>query len=193
MFEELNINLIHAYSPQAKGRVERLFKTCQDRLVKEFKLHGICDLESANRYLHEIYIPKHNEKFAVIPQNNTDMHRSIDAFDLNAIFSIKVLRILRGDNIVVYKNKLLLLDRKQPICLKKREKIMVFVNFDKTIKLIAQGVSLAFKEIPKELIPKPIKNRQIMELRKPYKPSRSHPWRSYPDSAESNISKLHKR
>ena len=193
MLEELNINLIHAYSPQAKGRVERLFKTCQDRLVKEFKLHGICDLESANRYLHEIYIPKHNEKFAVIPQNNTDMHRSIDAFDLNAIFSIKGLRILRGDNIVVYKNKLLLLDRKQPICLKKREKIMVFVNFDKTIKLIAQGVSLAFKEIPKELIPKPIKNRQIMELRKPYKPSRSHPWRSYPDSAESDISKLHNR
>jgi transposase InsO family protein len=194
MLEELNIELIHAYSPQAKGRIERLFKTCQDRLVKEFKLHGIHDLEGANKYLHDVYIPQHNEKFAVTPKNNTNMHRSIDGLDIKAIFLIKVFRTLREDNTVVFKNRLLLLDKKQPIILKRHQKITVFVSWDKTIRLMVENVALAFREIAAEDVPKKQKEqRRKMELGKPYKPPRSHPWRVWQDREESDISKLQKR
>lgn len=193
MLGELNIELKHAYSPQAKGRIERLFKTCQDRLAKEFRLCGIGDLESANKYLHEVYIPNHNKKFAVAPKKNTDMHRSIDGIDLNAIFLLKELRTLREDNVVAYKTKLLLLDKKQPIALKKHEKVTVFESFDKTIKLIVRGVELVFKELPKEHSKKQRESRKKMELAKPYKPSSSHPWKIWQGPPESDISKLHKR
>ena len=73
--EELGIQMILARSPQAKGRVERLFKTLQDRLVKELRLRGISTLEEANRYLDEEYRAAHNERFAVEPLEATDAHR----------------------------------------------------------------------------------------------------------------------
>lgn len=59
----LNIELIYANSPQAKGRVERLFRFYQDRLIKEMKLKGIRDYESANRYLREEFIPWYNDVY----------------------------------------------------------------------------------------------------------------------------------
>ena len=80
---ELNIRLIHARSPQAKGRIERLFKTCQDRLEKELRLQGITTVEQANIYLENVYIPNHNAKFAVLPHNNADLHRPINDYNLN--------------------------------------------------------------------------------------------------------------
>ena len=62
---ELGIGLIYAHSPQARGRIERSFRTFQDRLVKELALKGINDPEEANRYLREVFIPRYNRKFAV--------------------------------------------------------------------------------------------------------------------------------
>ena len=74
---ELGIELIHANTPQAKGRIERLFKTLQDRLVKEMRLRNIKDIETANNFLKE-YLPIFNSKFNVIPFDNTDVNIKID-------------------------------------------------------------------------------------------------------------------
>ena len=66
VMEVLGIETIKARSPQAKGRIERSFNTFQDRLVKELALLGITRREEANRYLQEVYLPRHNERFAVV-------------------------------------------------------------------------------------------------------------------------------
>ena len=71
---QLNIEPICANSPQAKGRVERLFQTLQDRLVKGMRLAGISDIDKANAWLSE-YLAQHNQRFAVAPKDEADMHR----------------------------------------------------------------------------------------------------------------------
>ena len=83
---ELGIQMIFANSPQAKGRVERGFKTHQDRLVKELRLAGISDMASANKFLEKVYIPKHNAKFAVAPASPANAHKALlPAHKLGAI------------------------------------------------------------------------------------------------------------
>jgi len=74
--KELDIELICANSPQAKGRIERLFHTLQDRLVKELRLEKITTLEEGNKYL-EKYIAKHNKKFAVEAESQENAHRKV--------------------------------------------------------------------------------------------------------------------
>ena len=74
---ELGIDVICANSPQAKGRVERGFKTHQDRLVKELRLAGISNIEAANKFLREVYVPAHNARFSEAPAHNVDAHRPI--------------------------------------------------------------------------------------------------------------------
>ena len=71
---QLDIEPICAHSPQAKGRVERLFQTLQDRLVKALRLAGISDIDQANAWLPG-YMAQHNQRFAVAPRNEADMHR----------------------------------------------------------------------------------------------------------------------
>ncbi len=65
--EQLGVEHIGAYSPQARGRSERAFQTLQERLVKELKLAGITAIEAANAFIREVYLPAHNERFAVAP------------------------------------------------------------------------------------------------------------------------------
>src|SRR3990170_3063210 len=81
--KELGVELIHALSPQAKGRIERLFGVLQDRLVKEMRLRDIKTKEEANEFLEE-YLPGYNERFRVCPANEADAHvRLPGAFDLD--------------------------------------------------------------------------------------------------------------
>jgi transposase len=66
--DELGIELLYAYSPQAKGRIERSFQTWQSRLIPELKKQGIRELEKANSYIREVFVPRYNERFADNPQ-----------------------------------------------------------------------------------------------------------------------------
>ena len=75
--KELNIEHIAAYSPEARGRSERAFSTLQDRLVNELKLKGIRNIDEANRYIQEVYLPDHNQRFAVKPANDYNGFTSI--------------------------------------------------------------------------------------------------------------------
>jgi hypothetical protein len=76
----LGIERIHADSPQAKGKVERLFQTWQDWLIKELRLAGIATLLKANRFL-DVYLPTYNQRFAVQPAQATDLYRPSPSAD----------------------------------------------------------------------------------------------------------------
>jgi hypothetical protein len=94
--EELEIKMIFAKSPQAKGRVERGNRTHQDRLVKALRREAISNIAEANKYLKRSFIRKHNDKFAVnlgVP----DAHRSAEGYDLKNIFCYKTTRQVRND------------------------------------------------------------------------------------------------
>ncbi len=93
--KELDVEVIHALSPQAKGRIERLFGVLQDRLVKEMRLAGITTKEQANAFLKE-YLPRYNKRFGVCPANDTDVHVTLPSqVDLNRCLCIKTERTIR--------------------------------------------------------------------------------------------------
>jgi len=83
---ELGIEPILAHSPQAKGRVERVNRTFQDRLVKEFDYNNIATIEEANKFLLS-YTPKHNARFGKAPKSKYDAHRAADTYDLDWILA----------------------------------------------------------------------------------------------------------
>src|SRR3989338_6259518 len=103
--DNLKIEVIFANSPQAKGRVENLFGTLQDRLIKEMRLVGIKTKEEGTRFFREVYIPKHNAKFAVSAREKANLHRTLlPADDLTRIFTIQSKRLVSKDLIVRYRN-----------------------------------------------------------------------------------------
>jgi transposase len=101
---ELGIKHVVAHSPQAKGRVERLFGTCQDRLVKELRLRGIGTIAEANAYLEREFMPMWNARFTVAPAREADAHRSAAGYDLDAILSHQEERVVQNDYTVRYRN-----------------------------------------------------------------------------------------
>ena len=87
--EELGIQWIAAHSPQAKGRIERLFGTLQDRLVKEMRLAGVSTIEQANRFLQDVFVPFWEQHFTVAPRRNQDAHRSLGRYRLEQVLSVR--------------------------------------------------------------------------------------------------------
>ena len=158
MLKEIDTEIIHALSPQAKGRIERLFGTVQVRLVAELKLKDIVTIDEANRYLQETYIPWHNAKYAKKPRSNADFHRSIEGFNLHSIFCLKFSRTINNDHTISFDNRLFQLDGNQQIRLRPGERIEVHQSFDKTIKLVKNNVNLSCHEIDKTA-PETLDNR----------------------------------
>lgn len=100
ILEDLSIELITAQSPQAKGRIERLWDTFQDRLVSELRLANACTLAEANAVL-AAYLPKHNAKFAGPAKDTTSAYRPLSAnLNLDVIFSFQYERSVANDNTV---------------------------------------------------------------------------------------------
>lgn len=101
-FKQLNIKLLIASSPQAKGRVERLFRTLQDRLIAELKLHEINEIEEANNYLKKIFIPEFNRLFGVEAEENEKAYRKNVFGKLDMILCKKERRKIGVGNIFSY-------------------------------------------------------------------------------------------
>ena len=98
---ELDIEWIAAHSPQAKGRIERLFKTLQDRLVKEMRVLEIATIEQANRFLEITFWPDWKQRFAVQPAQSSDAHRRLQREQrLEQILSVRVARTVASDHTV---------------------------------------------------------------------------------------------
>ena len=94
----MGIEWIPAYSPQAKGRIERLFGTLQDRLVKEMRLAGVHTVEQANRFLAAVFLPFWEQRFTVAPRQPHDAHRPLGGTQrLESILSVREPRRVAGD------------------------------------------------------------------------------------------------
>jgi transposase len=98
----LGIEHIAAYSPEARGRSERMFGTLQDRLAKELKLAGMADIEAANRFISEVYLADHNARFARPPELAESAFVAVDPANLAEILCIEEERIVARDNTVAY-------------------------------------------------------------------------------------------
>jgi transposase InsO family protein len=145
---ELGVRLIIAGSPQAKGRIERVFKTLQDRLLKELKLHEIPSIEEANRYLHNAFLPRFNKRFYRDPKDPEPAWRIIPGeINLDSVFSIKEQRTVMADNTVSYKNRIFqILPGKHRISFAKA-KVEVEKRLDGSIHIRYKDQYLKFKEI----------------------------------------------
>jgi len=108
---ELGIQMIPAYSPQARGRSERNFSTWQGRLPQELRLHGITTVEAANRFLREQYIGELNRRFAVPAAEPGNAFLRCTRRDLERVFAIQHERVVNRDNTVQVENRLLQIDR----------------------------------------------------------------------------------
>lgn len=140
--EELGVEFIHANSPQAKGRIERLFRTFQDRVIKEMRLAGIGTIEDANMFL-KTYLPRYNKRFRVVPANKTSVHREIPgSIDIKSILSIKTERVLRNDYTVYYKRRLYQILEKT-----RAKKVVIEQRISGKVVIMYKDKELAHKEI----------------------------------------------
>jgi transposase len=176
---ELGVELIHAHSPQAKGRVERLFHTFQDRVVKELRLAGVATLEAANQFLED-YLPRYNQRFTVAQAQATDLHRPSPASRaLDRMLCLKTKRVLRRDWTVAHNGPLYQVQTNI-----QATHVLVEARVDGTMRITHQDRTLAShviasRPVRAEAPPKPA------EARRPVKPTAEHPWRKrlLPDRA----------
>ena len=170
---ELGVEVVHANSPQAKGRIERLFGTLQDRLVKEMRLRGIRILEEANAFLEE-YLPIYNRRFSVSAKERDNLHRPLGrGLDLDAILCTQTERTLRNDFTVAHNRKLYQVEDKV-----NTSKVVVQDRMDGSIRITNKNHVLRFREI----VERPDREKKVapvMRMRKSYTPSTNHPWRGF--------------
>jgi transposase len=104
---ELGIEMIPAYSPEARGRSERMFETWQGRLPNELRLHGIDNVPNANRYILETFLPDIRKRFMKTPVEKGSAFTPCHRRDLDLVFSIKKYRVVNCDNTIQWDNKIL--------------------------------------------------------------------------------------
>lgn len=148
---ELRIEHIAAYSPQARGRSERLFRTLQGRLPQELRLRGITTLAEANAFLHQEYIPDYNKRFARASRLPGKAFLSVPKeLCLERIFCLKEERRVNNDNTVAYKNQLYSLKATPWRCCFAKCQVTVYEYLDGTIA-IGYGPQI-LQIFPKEVI-----------------------------------------
>ena len=173
--KELGVVVIHAHSPQAKGRIERVFGTFQDRVVKEMRLAGIQNKEEANTFLAH-YLRRYNRRFRVAPVKGGDLHRKAPGKgELERILCMKQERSVRNDGVIQHQNRLYRLDERLS---KRVKRVTVEDRVDGSVRIRHNGTYLAYREIPPELLVKP-KGRKERKIQRRPKPSKDHPWRKF--------------
>lgn len=180
---QLGIKLITAHSPQAKGRIERMFETLQDRLVKELRLADIAAIEEANKFLQD-YIPKFNAQFAVMPSRRKDLHKPLSQTTkdkLWQIFSVQNERRVNNDYTVMFKNGFYQLNDTQPTTVYKKDIVIIEEHLNGKIEINLNGHYLNYFKLPQK--PEKEINLKLPAItqRKPtnWKPPFNHPWRRY--------------
>jgi transposase len=179
--KELDIRIIHAYSPQAKGRVERLFRTLQDRLVKEMRLQKINDIREANRFLETTFIPDFTSRFSVTPTKAGDLHKPLLSGEkerIDEIFSLHYTRTVLNDFTVRFKNLWLQLDEVQSTLVRRRDRIHIQERLDNSIHLFLRSKELTYTVLPgRPPRAVPEKVSALSRNKSSWKPPADHPWR----------------
>jgi len=169
---ELGVEVIHALSPQAKGRIERLFGVLQDRLVKEMRLRGIQTKDEANEFLEE-YLPRYNERFEVCPANEADAHVRLPGdFNLDRYLCIKTERTIRNDNTLAHDGRLYQIEEKTT-----GKKVVVEERIDGSVHIMNKGLVLRYKEIIERPKKEMAAKTDQRVYNRPRKPSKDHPWK----------------
>jgi hypothetical protein len=180
---ELGVKLIFADSPQAKGRVERLFKTLQDRLIKEMRLKGIRTLEEANAFL-EWYLPVFNRRFNVVAREKGNLHRKVPkGLSLERVLRIKDKRVVQNDFTISYEGKVY-----QIYSEVNTKRVSIEERLNKTICLYDGDRRLKYKEIP--FRPQRCwqkKETGYEKAGKQWIPPKDHPWRRYQIAAATAL------
>jgi transposase len=200
LMDELAIESIPALSPQAKGRVERLFGTLQDRLVKELREAQACTIEQANETMLS-YLPRFNERFSVPAAQPGSAYRSWpDDLRPQDVFCFKHQRIVSNDNTISFDGKRLQIPAGPQRTSYARARVDVHQLLDGRLRICYKGETLVTYEpatpVPVRVgkftpsaqpssPPPPPKPKQPQQ-RKPYKPAPDHPWRRYPTTSRSN-------
>jgi len=174
---ELDVKLIHAHSPQAKGRIERSFGTDQDRLVKELKLANISTKEAANKFLCSYYIPKMNAKFTRPAVKKEELHQPVSQKELDEAFCIKSERKVHNDCTVFYHNRFFQISGSRPAIVKPGDIVTMCEYLDDTIKIKIRTTDLEFKELKER--GKFVKSKTLNGPFKLHKPKSGHPWRRF--------------
>lgn len=186
---ELKIELVFANTPQAKGRVERVNQTLQDRLVKELRLRGISTMKAANKYLPE-FIKDFNRRFAVCPKEKADVHRLLLPYENpERILSEQHQRILSKELTCSFENKIYQIKIQRPTYAMRHAPCLIRKNNQGEVTIEYKGKQLEYvilKKQPKaEIITSKQLNFKVDEVfkkqihypNKAHLPKPDHPWK----------------
>ena len=182
--KELGVKMIFALSAQAKGRIERMFRTFQDRVIKEMRLKGIKNIPEANKFLR-YYLPIYSKRFGVEAAEAGDLHRAVPAdIDLNRILCIKTKRSLRNDWTVAHDKKLY-----QVLDDITTKKVTVEDRVNGKRFIVYKDKDLKYKEITQRPVKKNPKVPKV-KARRAYVPAKDHPWRKFNIKKHSQKEKI---
>ena len=178
---ELDIQIICASTPQAKGRVERANQTLQDRLIKELRLRGISDMDTANAFL-PAYCQDYNNRFAVVPRSNVDVHRPLSPHqNLDLIFTRQATRTISRNLTVHFENVVYQIQTSRPDYALRNAKVLVCINQQNLVSILYKG-----QVLPYTIFHKAPKQSEIVDsknidsyFKSPHIPASNHPWKTY--------------
>jgi len=156
VMEHLRANVIFANSSQAKGRVERLFRTLQDRLVKELRLQGISTVPEANRFFEEVFIPDFNKRFGKPAREAGDLHRPLTVQErhrTDELFCRHDERVVQHDFTISHETTWYQLLPTPGIAIRPRETCVVRTHVDRSVTVAIRGKTVQCKTIPKAVRP----------------------------------------
>jgi transposase len=176
--EELDVKVIMAHSPQAKGRVERVNGTLQDRLVKALRREKISDLAAANQFLQEKFLAAFNRRFVKPAAQTGDLHRRVlRGLDMGRVLSIRETRVVQNDWTLRYESRWFqLAAMHQKLALAGRS-VTVCQRLDGRLELLYGGRALSYRELPAP--PKRQEAAGSREIRSSQgqRPAADHPWK----------------
>ena len=172
--QKLGIKIIHAHSPQAKGRVERSFRTPQERLPYLLRERNISSIDAANEFLQKEYMFEYATKYARQPAQKRDLHRPLLPHEnLDDILCLYEERKLHSDFTINYQTRWFQLARQQPTILRSGELITVQDRFNGDITLYVRKQKLIFIPIAKR--PAPVQKESKKKVLQPYFPDENSP------------------
>jgi transposase len=173
--KQLAVAVICANSPQAKGRVERVNGTLQDRLVKALRLAGISTIEQANEFLQRQFLPEHNRRFAIRAASQIDVHRKVPfGLVLPEILCIQEPRTVGRDWCVAYRQQVFQLDKRHEKLALAGRQITVLEMASGQLRLMYLGRRLRWREAPSRTSPQQPTKRPTASVQ--WRPPASHPW-----------------
>ena len=176
--QTLEVQLILANSPQAKGRVERRHPVFQDRLVKALRLKKITTTEAANAFLDKAFRSDLNERFHETARSPADVHRDAPRhLPLVHVLCVQEERVVQNDWTVSCCNRILQVSERHQRLTLAKQKIMVSQLLDGTLRLTYRGQELSWQELPARP-PRVTRPLATKPARKPSPPAADHPWRN---------------